>query len=1135
MVKLFCGPSHVFPPFSKWGVTVIVAVTGDVPGLSAVNAGMSPVPVAASPIDGVSLVQVYVALPPVVAVVKLTACVSSLLHTVWFAGWLTSAVGLTVMVKLFCGPSHVFPPFSKCGVTVIVAVTGDVPGLSAVNAGMSPVPVAASPIDGVSLVQVYVALPPVVAVVKLTACVSSLLHTVWFAGWLTSAVGLTVMVKLFCGPSHVFPPFSKCGVTVIVAVTGDVPGLSAVNAGMSPVPVAASPIDGVSLVQVYVALPPVVAVVKLTACVSSLLHTVWFAGWLTSAVGLTVMVKLFCGPSHVFPPFSKCGVTVIVAVTGDVPGLSAVNAGMSPVPVAASPIDGVSLVQVYVALPPVVAVVKVTACVSSLLHTVWSAGWLTSAVGLTVMVKLFCGPSHVFPPFSKWGVTVIVAVTGDVPGLSAVNAGMSPVPVAASPIDGVSLVQVYVALPPVVAVVKLTACVSSLLHTVWFAGWLTSAVGLTVMVKLFCGPSHVFPPFSKCGVTVIVAVTGDVPGLSAVNAGMSPVPVAASPIDGVSLVQVYVALPPVVAVVKVTACVSSLLHTVWSAGWLTSAVGLTVMVKLFCGPSHVFPPFSKWGVTVIVAVTGDVPGLSAVNAGMSPVPVAASPIDGVSLVQVYVALPPVVAVVKLTACVSSLLHTVWFAGWLTSAVGLTVMVKLFCGPSHVFPPFSKCGVTVIVAVTGDVPGLSAVNAGMSPVPVAASPIDGVSLVQVYVALPPVVAVVKVTACVSSLLHTVWSAGWLTSAVGLTVMVKLFCGPSHVFPPFSKCGVTVIVAVTGDVPGLSAVNAGMSPVPVAASPIDGVSLVQVYVALPPVVAVVKVTACVSSLLHTVWSAGWLTSAVGLTVMVKLFCGPSHVFPPFSKWGVTVIVAVTGDVPGLSAVNAGMSPVPVAASPIDGVSLVQVYVALPPVVAVVKVTACVSSLLHTVWSAGWLTSAVGLTVMVKLFCGPSHVFPPFSKCGVTVIVAVTGDVPGLSAVNAGMSPVPVAASPIDGVSLVQVYVALPPVVAVVKLTACVSSLLHTVWFAGWLTSAVGLIVMVKLFCGPSHVFPPFSKCGVTVIVAVTGDVPGLSAVNAGMSPVPVAASPIDGVSLVQVYVALPPVVAVVKVTACVSSLL
>src|SRR5512137_2308895 len=56
------------------------------------------------------------------------------------------------------------------------------------------------------------------------------------------------------------------------------------------------------------------------------------------------------------------------------------------------------------------------------------------------------------------------------------------------------------------------------------------------------------------------------------------------------------------------------------------------------------------------------------------------------------------------------------------------------------------------------------------------------------------------------------------------MVKLFCGPSHVFPPFSKCGVTAIVAVTGDVPGLSAVNAGMSSVPVAASPIDGVSLV-----------------------------------------------------------------------------------------------------------------------------------------------------------------------------------------------------------------------------------------------------------------------------------------------------------------------
>ena len=50
-------PVQVAPPLVYFGVTVIVATTGAVPVLIAVKEAILPVPVAASPIDGVLLVQ----------------------------------------------------------------------------------------------------------------------------------------------------------------------------------------------------------------------------------------------------------------------------------------------------------------------------------------------------------------------------------------------------------------------------------------------------------------------------------------------------------------------------------------------------------------------------------------------------------------------------------------------------------------------------------------------------------------------------------------------------------------------------------------------------------------------------------------------------------------------------------------------------------------------------------------------------------------------------------------------------------------------------------------------------------------------------------------------------------------------
>jgi hypothetical protein len=84
-------------------------------------------------------------------------------------------------------------------------------------------------------------------------------------------------------------------------------------------------------------------------------------------------------------------------------------------------------------------------------------------------------------------------------------------------------------------------------------------------------------------------------------------------------------------------------------------------------------------------------------------------------------------------------------------------------------------------------------------------------------------------------------------------------------------------------------------------------------------------------------------------------------------------------------------------------------------------------------------VGFTVIVKVCCGPVQITVPFSKLGVTVIVAVTGEVPEFTALKE-IFPLPVAPKPIEGVSLVQEYVAVPPLVIVVKFTV-VGSVLQT----------------------------------------------------------------------------------------------
>ena len=72
MVNVFDGPLQDTPPPVNTGVTVIVAVTAEEPAFTAENAAMSPVPLAASPMEVVLLVHVYeVAVPPNVTAVVL--------------------------------------------------------------------------------------------------------------------------------------------------------------------------------------------------------------------------------------------------------------------------------------------------------------------------------------------------------------------------------------------------------------------------------------------------------------------------------------------------------------------------------------------------------------------------------------------------------------------------------------------------------------------------------------------------------------------------------------------------------------------------------------------------------------------------------------------------------------------------------------------------------------------------------------------------------------------------------------------------------------------------------------------------------------------------------------------------------
>ena len=72
------------------------------------------------------------------------------------------------------------------------------------------------------------------------------------------------------------------------------------------------------------------------------------------------------------------------------------------------------------------------------------------------------------------------------------------------------------------------------------------------------------------------------------------------------------------------------------------------------------------------------------------------------------------------------------------------------------------------------------------------------------------------------------------------MVKVLGPPVQLTPPKVNVGVTMIVAVWGEVPWLRVVKDSMSPLPDAARPMEVLLLDHAYEVVPPLLVVPKVT-------------------------------------------------------------------------------------------------------------------------------------------------------------------------------------------------------------------------------------------------------------------------------------------------------
>ena len=148
-----------------------------------------------------------------------------------------------------------------------------------------------------------------------------------------------------------------------------------------------------------------------------------------------------------------------------------------------------------------------------------------------------------------------------------------------------------------------------------------------------------------------------------------------------------------------------------------------------------------------------------------------------------------------------------------------------------------------------------------------------------------------------------------STIATGVLLVKVCGAEgvHAPPPAVDTGVTVTVAVTGIVPVLIALKDAMFPDPLAARPMDGVLLVQLYIV--PATGPLNVTGAVGAPLQTAWLGIGLTVGVGFTVTVAVIGAPTQ---PLAV-GVIVNVVVCAVLVVLVSVPL-MLPLPDAAMPV-----------------------------------------------------------------------------------------------------------------------------------------------------------------------------------------------------------------------------
>ena len=112
------------------------------------------------------------------------------------------------------------------------------------------------------------------------------------------------------------------------------------------------------------------------------------------------------------------------------------------------------------------------------------------------------------------------------------------------------------------------------------------------------------------------------------------------------------------------------------------------------------------------------------------------------------------------------------------------------------------------------------------------------------------------------------------------MLKVISSPVHANKGSSTSyeGITVIVAISGDVPDVAS-KPDIFPSPLAPNPILVLSLVQLYMVVPLILAVLNTISSISSPLHTTIGSIPSTCAVGLTVIVNCSDGPVQLSPAF----------------------------------------------------------------------------------------------------------------------------------------------------------------------------------------------------------------------------------------------------------------